>query len=93
MGKANLQRDLGGQFEQYDSTLWFVVLWFPVFPIGTFTVRRFLEPQVGIAWPGRKIAIERHPRNWEQILLTWIKATSLLFALTVIVPRILFLLR
>lgn len=37
LGKTKRHRDPGGLFEDYDTTLWFVVLWFPVFPIATFT--------------------------------------------------------
>lgn len=43
LGRANRHRDPSDDFEYYDSTLWFVVLWFPVFPIATYTVRRDLK--------------------------------------------------
>ncbi|HKI26052.1 MAG TPA: hypothetical protein VKA07_06985 [Candidatus Sulfotelmatobacter sp.] len=89
LGKSNRRRDPSGLFEQYDATLWFVVLWFPVFPIATYTVRRDFERWLGIDWAGAQVALEGHPRNWEQILLTWIKAVLFLFALIMIVPRIL----
>ena len=81
LGKSNRQRDPSGRFEKYDSTLWFVVLWFPLFPMGTFTVRRSLTKCLGIAFASIEVAIERQPRNWEQILLTWTKAAAVLFAL------------
>jgi hypothetical protein len=81
LGKANRHRDTEKLFEQYDATLWFVVLWFPVFPIATFTVRRDLERWLGFTVGSEAVAIERHPRNWEQILLTWVKAASVLLAL------------
>lgn len=80
-GKANRHRDPEKLFEQYDTTLWFVVFWFPVFPIATFTVRRNLERWLGFTVGSEAVAIERHPRNWEQILLTWVKAASVLLAL------------
>lgn len=81
MGKSNRRRDPSGLFEQYETTLWFVVLWFPVFPIATFTVRRELERWLGMLVASDAVAVERHPRNWEQILLTWVKATAVLLAL------------
>ena len=81
LGRANRRRDPSGLFEHYDTTLWFVVLWFPVFPIASYTVRRDLERWLGMTVPSDAVAIERHPRNWEQILLTWVKAASLLLAL------------
>jgi hypothetical protein len=80
-GKANRQRDPGGLFEQYDATLWFAVLWFPVFPIATYTVHRDLERWLGMLVASDPVPIERHSRNWEQILLTWAKAAAVLVAL------------
>ena len=81
-GKAERRRDPSGFFvELYESTLWFVVLWFPVFPIATFTVRRDLERWLGMVVASGPIALERHPRNWEQILLTWVKASAVLLGL------------
>jgi hypothetical protein len=81
LGKTNRHRDPSGLSEKYDTTLWFVVLWFPVFPIATFTVRRDLERWLGMVVASDAVALERHPRNWEQILLTWVKASALLLAL------------
>jgi hypothetical protein len=81
LGKANRRRDAGGLFEEYETTLWFVVLWFPIFPIATFTVKRDLERWLGLTVASSEVAIERHPRNWEQILLTWVKAAVVVFAL------------
>ena len=87
LGKTNRRRDPSGLFEQYDATLWFVVFWLPVFPIATYTVKRSLERWLGLAWAGGETAVERHSRNWEQILLTWVKAAAL-----VLVLRLVFLL-
>jgi hypothetical protein len=81
LGKSNRRRDPSGLFEQYETTLWFVVLWFPVFPIATCTVRSKLERWLGLSIASSEVAIERHPRNWEQILLTWVKATLVVLAL------------
>jgi hypothetical protein len=81
LGKSNRQRDPSGLFEKYDSTLWFVVVWFPIFPMASYTVRRNLTKWLGIVFSSEEVALERHPRNWEQILLTWIKAVALLFVL------------
>jgi hypothetical protein len=81
LGKTNRHRDPKGLSEHYDTTLWFVVLWLPVFPIASYTVRRELERWLGMVVPLDPVAIERHSRNWEQILLTWVKAAFLLLAL------------
>jgi hypothetical protein len=80
-GKTNRHRHTERLFEQYDTTLWFAVLWFPVFPIATYTVRRDLERWLGMLVASDPVAVERHPRNWEQILLTWVKAAAVLLAL------------
>jgi hypothetical protein len=87
LGKANRRRDESGTFEEYESTLWFVVWLFPVFPIGTFTVRRDIKRRLGLEWKGPEVALERQPRNWEQILLTWVETVAVL-----LLVRLLFLL-
>jgi len=80
-GKRNLRRDPAGQLEEYESTRWFCVFWIPVFPIATFTVRRTLSRWTGITFRSDPQILERHPRNWEQILLTWVKTAAVLLAL------------
>lgn len=81
MGRSSRRRDPGGLFEEYETTMWFVVLWFPIFPIATYTIRRDLERWLGLTMASSEVAIERHPRNWEQILLTWVKAALVVLAL------------
>jgi len=85
-GRANRRRDPESNSEQYEATLWFAVLWFPVFPIATYTVQRNLERWWGGVSASDEIPIERHSRNWNQILLTWVEASALL-----LVARIAFL--
>jgi len=80
-GKTNRHGNPETLFEQYDTTLWFVVLWFPFFPIATYTVRTDLERWLGMLVDSDPVAIERHARNWEQILLTWVKAVLVVLAL------------
>ena len=84
LGKANRHHDLSNNFEHYDTTLWFVVFWFPVFPIASYTVRRVLERWWGGVAASKEIPLERHPRNWEQILLTWIKAMLVLWVIVLL---------
>jgi hypothetical protein len=81
LGKMNYHCDPSGRFEEYDSTQWFTVFWLPVFPVATFKVRRDRSRWLGIPWKTDPQAIERYPRNWNQILLTWVKATGFLLAL------------
>lgn len=79
--QGNRRRDSSGDFEHYEATLWFVAFWFPIFPIATFTVRRDLERWWGGIAASEEIPIERHPRNWEQILGTWSKALVVVWAI------------
>ena len=87
LGKTNYRRDPSDVFELYESTLWFVVFWFPVYPIATYTVRRDLDRWLGMTFASDEVALDRHPRNWEMILLTWVKASAFVLAL-----RLMFLL-
>jgi hypothetical protein len=81
LGKTHRSRDPLAKFEEYDTTLWFVVFWFPVFPIASFTVRRSLKRWLGITFASDENPLQRHPRDWNQILLTWVKASAILLAL------------
>jgi hypothetical protein len=81
LGKTNRRPDPSGLFEEYESTLWFVIFWFPVFPIASYTVRQDFNRWLGFRWAGGEVSVERHPRNWEQILLTWVKAGAVLLLL------------
>jgi hypothetical protein len=89
LGKSNRHRDPSGHFEQYDTTLWFVFLWVPVFPIASYTVQRDLERWLGMVFASDATALQRHPRNWEQILITRVKATAILLALRLAFPILL----
>jgi hypothetical protein len=81
LGKTKRRRDPSGSFELYESTLWFLVFWLPIYPIASFTVRRNLRQWLGMEFGADQIALERHKRNWEQILLTWVKASAVLLLL------------
>jgi hypothetical protein len=83
LGKTNCRRDPSDPFELYESTLWFIVLWFPVYPIATYTMRRDRERWLGMTLTSNEIALDRHPRNWEMILLTWVKASAFLLGLRI----------
>lgn len=80
-GKTKLRRDLSGQSEEYNSTRWFTVFWIPVFPVATFIVRRTISRWMGIPYRSEPQIISRHPRDWEQILLTSVKTAAFLLAL------------
>lgn len=83
-GKSNRIVDSLTGFETYDTTLWFLLFWFPIFPVATYTIRREIQPWWNIFSPDEFTVLQRHPRNWEQILLTWIKAVGVLIVLRLI---------
>ena len=87
LGKTNCRRDPSDLFELYESTLWFVILWFPVYRFVKYTVRRDLERWLDMVFTFNEIALDRHPRNWVMILLTLVKASAFVLAL-----RLMFLL-
>ena len=86
-GRANFVRDNGSGSQEYDATLWFVVFWFPLIPLGAYRVRRrggwwrnFLIPNIEV--------VAKLPLNWEQIFRTWLIAVSFLFVSILILPHI-----
>jgi hypothetical protein len=81
LGKRNFCRDPAGHFEEYDATQWIAVFWLPIFPIATCTVHRTLSRWLGLSFKSDPQIIARHPRNWEQILLTWVKTAAVLLFL------------
>lgn len=88
LGRNNFVGDASSGSEEYDATLWFVVYWFPLIPLGTYRVRRNRSPK---RWWNlhRDIAImTKLPLNWKQILRTWLIAVSVVFAAILILPHI-----
>jgi hypothetical protein len=41
-GRKKLTRDALHRIEEFDTTLWFFAFWFPIFPIGTYRIRKTL---------------------------------------------------
>jgi hypothetical protein len=92
LGKAKCSHDPASEFEEFDTTLWFLIFWLPVIPLASYTVKR--EVHRGWKWfvPRRMWIVRKLPRNWEQILATWLKAAVLLLAIRLAVPLVLRLL-
>jgi hypothetical protein len=88
-GRENVMHDPRFRIEEYDSTLWFFAFWFPPVPIGTFLIRRLYQRRWRICTSDVFHVLNKHPqRDWEQILLTWIKATLVLLFLRFAVPPV-----
>jgi hypothetical protein len=79
-GRKSISILEGEQMEEYDTTLWFVLFWFPVVPIASYRIRR----RVRNWWQGFETgdvsAVARYPRDWNQITATWIKTALIIMA-------------
>lgn len=89
MGRTNYSHDPGLRIEEFDATLWVVLFWIPVVPLATYRIRRTFRRWWHICASDRYRVLERLPRNWEQILGTWIKAIAVLLLIRLAVPFLL----
>ena len=77
-GKADYNYNSETGLEQFKTTIFVVIFWFPLIPTRTFRI----EKKRG--WfSGRMTVLERLPLDWEQILKVWIVAVASVFALIV----------
>jgi len=90
-GKSNYHYDSLSGSEEFDTTLWFVLLMFPLVPLGTYRLRR----QRSENWWQRVfsrpdfIVIDKLSRNWAHIFVTWIKAVVLVLLIRASLPWLL----
>jgi hypothetical protein len=80
IGKKNRKLDPRFRVDEFDTTLWFVI-WIPVVPLGSYRVRRRFRRLWNPCRSRRLHILETRPRDWEQILLTWMKTATALFVL------------
>ncbi len=80
-GKGRYTCNEDHRIEEFDTTLWFVVFFFPLVPLGSYRIRRRLRPRWNILASDTIHVVQRLPTNWEQILLTWITALGVLLLL------------
>ncbi|HKW17485.1 MAG TPA: hypothetical protein VJO35_08265 [Terriglobales bacterium] len=73
-GKSNTE--VSGLNEEYDTTIFVVVSYFPLIPTGTYRVCR----QQGA---GEFRAVAEKPLNWAQITWTWTKSLAVVAALPI----------
>jgi len=76
--------------ETFETTLWFVIFWFPLFPIASYEIKlRYRENWWERILPNTEFTVLRKlPRNWYQIFFTWIKAIAIVFALAFIALKL-----
>jgi len=86
-GSKNRTHDARFRIEEYDTTLWFFAFWFPIFPLGSYRIRRLFRRPWNLCASDEFHVLQKFPqRNWEQILGTWIKAMLALMVLRFAVP-------
>lgn len=84
-GKSDYTCDERHRIEEFRATLWFVFLWIPVFPIATYQIRRRFRRSWQFWVSDRYHVLDKLPRDWEQILLTWVKAAAVLLGLRLVI--------
>ncbi len=57
--------------EEFDTTRWFCLLWIPIFPIGSYRIRRKRRDSIGVIarvfWSSKTIQYAKRPLDWKQI--------------------------
>lgn len=85
-GRSHYSCDPELRTEEFDTTLWFVLAYFPLIPIRGYRIRRRFRPRWNIFASNTFHVLSRLPCDWEQILFTWIKAMAVLLALRFSLP-------
>lgn len=80
IGKKNRKLDPRLRVDEFDTTLW-IVFWIPLVPLGSYRIRRRFRRLWNPCRPRRLHVLEMKPRDWEQILFTWVKTAAVLFGL------------
>lgn len=89
-GRKNRTYGAGFRIEEFDTTLWFFVFWFPIFPIASYRIRKLFSRPWNFCASDEFHVLKKFPRrDWEQILVTWIKAVLTLMVLRFAVPFVL----
>lgn len=77
-GKADRAYDVATRTERFKTTVFVVLIWFPLIPTGTFLIekkRALFSRQVTI--------LRRLPLDWEQVLKVWVVAASILLSIII----------
>jgi len=82
-GKAERSFDSATRIERFQTTVFILLLWFPLIPTGTYLIRK----RAGFF--ANKITVERKlPLDWGQILRVWGVALAGLAALIFVIKRL-----
>ena len=69
-GTANRVYDPGTDIERFKTTIFILLLCFPLIPTGTYLVER------NRALPDKVTGLEKLPLDWEQVLKVWVVAAG-----------------
>lgn len=83
-GKKNRYVDPRRRIEEFDTTLWFVLL-IPLVPLASYRIRRLFSRWRALYAPSRLHVLETRPRDWEQIRLTWGKTAAIVVCIVLVV--------
>jgi hypothetical protein len=87
-GKADYRFDSQSGLEEFVTTVFVVLLWFPLIPTGTYRIQRKRA-----FFSGQMTVLEKLPLDWEQVLKVWVIAAGSLLLLVwafKLLPRIVF---
>jgi len=87
-GKADRVYDPTTRVERFKTTVFIVILWFPLIPTGTFVIEKKRS-----LFSRRVTILERLPLDWEQVLHVWVVATGILLLIIIACRLLPFLLR
>ena len=82
-GKADYKYYESRKLEEFTTTIFFLIFWFPLIPLGTYRIMRkksFFSTRFGV--------IEKLPLNWPQVLKVWAVALLAILALVLVFNRI-----
>jgi hypothetical protein len=83
-GRSNYSHDSQCEIEEFDTTFWFVFLFFPVIPLRSCRIRRRYRRRWNLFASKTYQVLHRLPMRSGQILLTWLQAAVVLLVLRVL---------
>jgi hypothetical protein len=75
-GKADRRRHLNSKTQEYTTTTFFLLLWFPLIPVKTYRVE---DRGWKLVW------LERLPLDWRQVRRVWATAGGLVLSFVLLV--------
>lgn len=77
-GKADRVYDRTTRLERFKTTVFVVLIWFPLIPTGTFLVEKKRS-----LFSNHVTILRRLPLDWEQVLQVWVVATGILLSVII----------